>query len=280
MFSFATWFFDYDNDGWPDLFVTSYFNSMDESIRSYQKLPTQVETLKLYRNLHNGAFEDVSAQVGLDRIFVPMGANFGDIDNDGWLDMYLGMGNPSLGSLLPHELLRNDAGKQFVDITTSSGTGELHKGHGVAFADLRRSGQEDIVAEIGGAIPSDKHTVRVFQNPGNHNDWINLKLVGVKSNRSAIGAKIHLTVTDSHGQSRSIWRTVGETSSFGGNPVEQHIGLGADAAKVSVDIWWPSTNSRQHFDALPKKQFLEIKEFAAAFTRLERKPVTTQGPAQ
>ena len=62
--SFAAWFFDYDNDGWPDLFVTSYYISIDESVRTYLGLPHNAETLKLYRNLGNGTFRDVTAEVG------------------------------------------------------------------------------------------------------------------------------------------------------------------------------------------------------------------------
>ena len=96
--SFAAWFFDYDNDGLPDLFVTSYFFSVEEVARSYMGLPTKQETLKLFRNKGNGTFEDVTARVGLDRVFMPMGSNFGDVDNDGYLDIYLGMGNPSFAS--------------------------------------------------------------------------------------------------------------------------------------------------------------------------------------
>ena len=118
---FATWFFDYDNDGWLDLFVTSYFMSVDDSARTYLGLPHNASTMKLYRNRGNGTFEDATTRVGLDKVFMPMGANFGDIDNDGFLDMYLGMGSPSYAALLPHVLLRNKAGKQFVDVTASSG---------------------------------------------------------------------------------------------------------------------------------------------------------------
>jgi tetratricopeptide (TPR) repeat protein len=271
-FSFATWFFDYDNDGWPDLFVDSYLSSIDESVKTYVGGPHNAETLKLYRNKHDGTFEDVTAQVGLDKVFMPMGANFGDIDNNGYLSIYLGVGQPSFTALLPHVLLRNNEGKSFVDITQSSGTGELHKGHGIAFADLSRQGHEDIVAEIGGAVPSDKHSMRVFENPGNTNDWLNVRLVGVKSNRSAVGAEIKVTVQDGNEAQRSIYRTVGETSSFGANPMEQHIGLGHDAHAVTVDVWWPTTGTRQHFAGIEKNQYLEIKEFATTYTRLERRP--------
>jgi len=274
---FATWFFDYDNDGWPDLFVTSYPSfSPDEVVRSYMHLPYHADTMKLYRNLHNGAFQDVTAEVGLDRVFIPMGANFGDVDNDGFLDIYLGVGQPSFGAILPHELLRNDGGKTFVDITASSGTGELHKGHGIGFADLFRRGHEDIVANAGGAIPSDRHDLRLFENPGNDNDWINVKLAGVKSNRAAVGARITVTV-ENDGHARTICRTVGYGSSFGGNPMEQHIGLGHGAHITSIDIWWPATDTRQHFSNVGKNQFILIKEMANDFTTLERQPVQTNG---
>jgi hypothetical protein len=279
--SFATWFFDYDNDGWPDLFVTSY-NSFtdDQSVRSYLHLPVSVETLKLYRNLHDGTFEDVTAKTGLDRVLMPMGANFGDIDNDGFLDIYLGMGSPSFASLMPHVLLRNDAGRSFVDITASSGTGELHKGHGIAFADLDRSGHEAIVAEMGGAVPGDKHAMRVFRGPANDNDWINVRLIGVTSNRAAVGAEIKVTVADRAGQLRSIYRTVGDTSSFGANPLEQHIGLGHAARVASLEVWWPASRSRQRFTDLPADQFIAIREFDSTYRRLERKPFRIGGPSK
>ena len=103
---------------------------------------------------------------------MPMGANFGDIDNDGFLDIYLGTGNPSYGSLVPSVLLRNRRGQSFVDVTSSSGTGELHKGHGVAFADLDSDGDEDLLFDVGGATPGDAHAFRLFENPGHGNDWI------------------------------------------------------------------------------------------------------------
>lgn len=274
---FAAWFFDYDNDGWPDLFVTSYFVSVDETARTYLGLPHNATTMKLYKNLGNGSFRDVTTEVGLDKVFMPMGANFGDIDNDGFLDIYLGTGNPSYGSLVPNVLLHNKDGKSFVDITNSSGTGDWHKGHGVAFADLDNRGFEDIVAEIGGAVPGDSHALRVFENPGNDNDWISLKLVGVKTNRSAIGARIKVTVENKGRATRSIYRTVGSGGSFGSSPLQQHIGLGKDARIVDLEIWWPTSNTRQHFFNVDKNQFLEIKEFAQDYARPQRKPYRLGG---
>jgi tetratricopeptide (TPR) repeat protein len=268
--SFATWFFDYDNDGLPDLFVTSYYISTEETLRSYLGLPPNAETLKLYRNMGDGTFRDVTAETHLDHVFMPMGANFGDIDNDGFLDMYLGTGNPTYGSVLPNVLLHNNGGKFFTDVTASSGTGELHKGHAVAFADLGNNGHEDLLAEVGGAVPGDRHAFRLFKNPGNDNDWITVHLVGVKSNRSAIGARIKVTVQDGDQTPRTIYRWVGSGGSFGASPLQQHIGLGKSARILDVEVWWPATQTRQNFAGVNKNQFIEIKEFAKSFTVLER----------
>ena len=274
---FATWFFDYDNDGWLDLFATSYFTSVDESIRTYLHLPHNAASLRLYRNVGNGSFRDVTTDVGLDKVFMPMGANFGDIDNDGFLDIRLGTGNPSYASLLPNVLLRNQEGKSFVDVTASSGTGELHKGHGIAFADLDNDGDEEIIAEIGGATPGDSHPLRLFENPGHGNDWINLRLVGRKTNRAAIGARITVTVENEGRGTRTIHRSVGSGGSFGASPLEQHIGLGKAARIVGLEIWWPASNTRQRLTGLGKNQFIEIVELERSYTAIERRHITLGG---
>ena len=278
--SFATWFFDYDNDGFPDLFVTSYYMSTEENLRSQLGLAHNVESLKLYHNEGNGKFRDVTAEAGLDRVFNPMGANFGDLDNDGFLDFYLGTGTPPYGDILPNVLLHNQGGKKFVDVTTAAGMGELHKGHGVAFADLDNDGDEDIVAEIGGAVPGDKHAIRLFENPGNSNDWISLRLVGAKSNRPAIGARIKVTVHNEGNGERFIYRTVGSGGSFGASPLQQHIGLGKGARILNIEIWWPATDTRQNFQDVAKNQWLEITEFGKEYKKLERQRVHLGGKAR
>jgi tetratricopeptide (TPR) repeat protein len=270
--SFPVWFFDYDNDGWLDLLVTSYIVSITEVMRSYMKLPVQAERLKLYKNM-GGTFKDVTKETGLDRVFMPMGANFGDVDNDGFLDFYLGTGSPSYASLVPNVLFKNIEGRHFVDITTSSGTGSLQKGHGVAIADIFNDGQPAIFSELGGMAPGDRYYSSLFKNPGTGNNWINVKLVGVKTNRGAIGARIKVTVRGQGGRPRSIYRDVSSGGSFGASPLEQHIGLGKAGRIDSLEVWWPTSRERQVFHDVPINQFIEVREFAKTYTRLKRRVV-------
>jgi hypothetical protein len=270
---FPAWFFDYDNDGWDDLFVSSYFLSIEENARSYMRLPFNGKTMKLYRNLGNGRFEDATVQANMAKVFMPMGSNFGDIDNDGFLDIYLGTGSPSYAALKPSVLLRNKDGKSFVDVTASSGTGEMHKGHGVAFADLDNDGDEEIVFKVGGATPGDAHAFRLFENPGHGNDWLALNLVGVKTNRAAIGARITLTVENAGGVRRTIHRTVNSGGSFGASPLQQHMGLGASARIVQLEIFWPVSNTRQRFMNVANNQLIEIRELADAVRSVARTPL-------
>ena len=257
--SFATWFFDYDNDGWPDLFVAGYSTTTMADVGAFELgKPFHAELPRLYRNNHNGTFGDVTAQVHLDRAIIPMGANFGDLDNDGWLDIYLGTGEPAYEALLPNRMFRNDGGRRFQDVTTDGGFGHLQKGHGVAFGDIENNGHEDILEEMGGALPGDTYTPVLYRNPGNSNHWLTLELQGTKTNRSAIGARVLVTLAGPSG--RRIYRTVGYGSSFGGNPLRQHIGLGPSGAIADVEIIWPVSATVQHFRGLAKDSAYRIIE--------------------
>ena len=264
--SFPTWFFDYDNDGRLDLFVASYPNSLTEFVKHYVGEPALAETLTLYRNRGDGTFENVSKAVGLDRVVPAMGANYGDLDNDGYLDMYLGTGTPSFASLMPNIMLRNDAGRRFVDVTASTGTGHLQKGHGVAFVDLDNDGDEDVVINLGGAVPGDSYTEAVFENPGagDGHRWISVRLVGAKSNRAGIGAKIRVNLKEAGGRPGLRFREVTSGGSFGSNSLTQHIGLGR-ATIESLEIEWPTSGTTQTFRDVPVDSFLEIREGVERF---------------
>ena len=265
--SFPTWFWDYDNDGRLDLFVASYFFGNGEWVRPYLGLPRQGDSMKLYRNTGHGTFSDVTKEVGLDRSVAAMGANFGDLDNDGFLDFYLGTGAPTYTALMPNLLYRNQNGRSFVDISSSSGTGHLQKGHGVSFADLDNDGDEDIFENLGGAVPGDKYNTVLFANPGHGNNWISIKLIGVKSNRAAIGAKIKLTLQEAGTKLAIRYREVSSGGSFGSSPLMQHIGIGKATRIASIEITWPTSRTRQEFNNVLPNQFIEIKEFEKTYTK-------------
>ena len=270
--SFPTWFFDYDNDGWLDIFVASYPQSLEEFVKHYLGLPPSAETLVLYRNKGDGTFTDVTRKVRLDRVIPAMGANFGDLDNDGFLDIYLGTGTPSFGSLMPNIMLKNDAGQRFLDVTEASGTGHLQKGHGVAFADLDHDGDEDVVVNVGGAVPGDSYDEALFENPGTGgNNWISLKLLGVRTNRAAIGARITLHLRGAPEGSALRYREVTSGGSFGSSSLTQHIGLGRATIIDSLEVYWPVSRKTQLFQNVPVNRFLQIREGEASYSLLEPK---------
>jgi hypothetical protein len=200
-----------------------------------------------------------------------MGTNFGDVDNDGFLDFYLATGNPNLATLVPNRLYRNVAGKRFVDITASSRTGHLQKGHGVAFGDWRRCGSLDLFVQLGGAVPGDSYHNVLFQNPGQGNNWLSVKLVGKKSNRAAVGAR--LKVVTAGKQPLTVHRHVSSGSSFGANPLEQHIGLGQADRIDRLEVFWPTSRTTQVFRDLAVNQGIVITEFAAEYQTRSWKPI-------
>ena len=273
LFSFPTWFFDYDNDGWEDLFVSGYaVQNVGDIAADYLGQPSKGAKPKLYHNNRDGTFTDVTAAAHLDHVYLTMGCNFGDLDNDGWLDFYLGTGNPDLAMLIPNRMLHNAGGKYFQDVTTAGGFGHLQKGHGVAFADLDNDGQQDVFAVIGGAFPGDVAHKVLFHNPGNTNHWVKLKLEGTKSNRAAIGARIKVNVATPDGN-RAIYKTVNSGGSFGSSPLRQEIGLDAATAITSVEIFWPASGLRQTLTGLALDQAYHVREGEAAATPLDLKRI-------
>ena len=269
--SFASWFFDYDNDGWLDLFVSAYDATIENVARDYLGFPHGATRPRLYRN-DGGKFTEVGKEAGLDHAYLPMGANFGDLDHDGYLDIYLGTGDPGLETLTPNVMLRNDSGKRFQDVTTSGGFGHLQKGHGISFADIDNDGDQDIFHQLGGFYPGDKYSNALFQNPGHQNRFLYLKLVGSVSNRAAVGARVKVVLETSEGV-REVHRAVGAVSSFGGSPLRQEIGLGKATGIRLLEVWWPASGTRQTFVDVPLDQLLQVTETEAQFQVLPLVPI-------
>ena len=287
--SFSSWFWDYDNDGDQDLFVASYGfgKNADGSAMgggndgkttaavaaSYdgQKIPHSQPVL--YRNEGDGSFSATTSAANLDRPFFAMGSNFGDFDNDGWLDIYLGTGAPSYKSIYPNAALQNIGGKSFRDISGSAGLGHIQKGHGIAFGDIDHDGDQDIFAEMGGAFSGDTFQNALFENLVGKNNWLKLFLVGTKSNRSAIGARIKVEVKTRQGGSRAIYRTVSSGSSFGSNPLRSEIGLGQAERITRVTVSWPASGIVQIFDGLALNTSYRIIEGKRAPQEMNLSPL-------
>ncbi len=249
--SFPTWFWDYDNDGWLDLLVAGFdMANLSDLAAVHTGEPFAAEHVHLYRNRGDGTFEDVSKAQNLDRIILSMGANFGDVDNDGFLDAYFGTGMPDLRALLPNRMMRNDGGQGFQDVTVGVGVGSLHKGHGVSFGDIDNDGDQDIYHVLGAAFEGDVAANVLFENPGGQNGWLTLFLQGVRANRDALGARVRVRVEHADGVERDLYATVGTGGSFGSSSLRLEMGLGAAVAVRFVEVRWPSKRASQRFVGL------------------------------
>lgn len=275
--SFSTWIFDYDNDGNEDIFVSGYStddktaaNIMIESIKTGKNDNRPY----LYKNNGNETFTDVSFASHLFEPVATMGCNFGDLDNDGYLDFYLATGDPELFSIVPNKMYRNRNGERFEDVTYTAGFGHIQKGHAVGFGDLDMDGDQDIYAVMGGAYEGDIFQNILFENPiGNKNNWISIYLEGIESNRSAIGAKLVLTIKE-QGKERRIYHTVGTGASFGGNSLLAEIGIGQAEAIQSLEIRWPHISMKNEvFNNIDINQVIRIKENSVQIEKLDLQSV-------
>jgi hypothetical protein len=228
---------------------------------------------RLFRNDGSGGFDDVTSEVGLDAPALVMGAGFGDLDGDGFLDIVLGTGSVDFDALTPNLAYRNLGGRRFVDVSVSAGLGHLEKGHGVAFGDLDRDGDQDIFVQIGGFYPGDAFSDALYRNPGNGNSWVIVLLEGTRSARSAIGARIAVDIEMVGGSRRTVYVHVGTGGSFGGSSLQQEIGLG-DAVRIDrLTVTWPATGVVEVFEEVPIDAHVRIVEGDGFFGVLDRPPV-------
>jgi len=265
--SFVSWFWDVDNDGSLDLLVngsqpaptSGEAPAVWQIAASRTGLPAPSPSSRLFLGNGDGTLRDASAGAGLAGITFPMGANFGDLDNDGWLDHYLGTGYPTYEALMPNVMYRGLGNARFEEVTFAGGFGHLAKGHGLAFADLDNDGDQDVFEQMGGMLLSDPYPDALYENPGFGNHWIKLQLEGVEANRSAIGSSVRIDLEGPDG-ARSLYRRVCTGASFGGNPLRVEAGLGNAERIREVVIVWAGSRTVQTFDDLALDSAYQIVE--------------------
>ena len=280
--SFPVWFLDYDNDGWEDIFVVSYGNAFQPEAAGdllqdlLGELP-EGDWFRVYHNDGNAAdgltkFTDVTKSIGLDRLTYAMGCNFGDLDNDGWVDFYLGTGKPDLRTVVPNRMFRNVGGKRFEEVSMN-GFAHIQKGHGVAFGDIDNDGDQDIYEVMGGAYEGDLSNNLLFENPGiTDSKWTNIKVQGKTCNRGGIGSRIAVFTVQADGSKMTTWSAVSTGSSFGSASLQQEIGLGNAMAIERVEVYWAKPGPKVTvYENVPLNSFVQLVEGASEVMVLERK---------
>lgn len=274
IFSFPTWFWDVNNDGFEDIFVSSYDvrnheNVASEYVSELQSLRTQTEKPRLFINNGDETFTEQSKQFKLSKALYGMGANFGDLDNDGFLDFYIGTGAPDFSTVVPNRMFRNVNGTHFEEVTSAGNFGHIQKGHGVAFADIDNDGDQDIYAVMGGALEGDTFNNILYENPISKNNWIVIELEGSDTNKAAIGTKIELELSNGH----KIYRTVTSGGTFGASSLQQEIGLGKATEIKRLIVYWQNTTP-QTFTNISVNQKIKITEKTVNFKTINYNKVS------
>ncbi len=257
--SYVPFFFDFDADADLDIFATNF--SIFESFISCRingSAPTDLDRPALHRNNGDGTFTDITRRAGLSLSFGSMAGNWGDIDNDGFPEIYLGNGGPPMERLEPNALLYNNGDGTFSEITEQTGTGHLGKGHGTSLADFDDDGDLDLYSPNGGYYIGDRWHNALYRNDGgNSRPSIIVECRGVKSNRNGVGAQVFVQMGD-----RRYLREVSGGQGFGSlSQRAVHCGLGEGATRVErLEVYWPVTKQRQVFENLPVDRYIVITE--------------------
>jgi hypothetical protein len=219
---------DFDGDGWLDIFKTNYSD----------------EPVSLYHNTGYGTFLDVAAELRLaqNQKWVGWGCGFLDFDNDSWPDLFivnghvypeLDMSSSGVSFRQPRILYRNNAGKQFEDVSVQGGSAITTPsvGRGVAFGDYNNDGLIDIAINNMNAAPS-----LLRGNTHIQNSWISIEAVGTRSNRSGIGAKVYCSA----GKRVQVDEVRSGGSFLSQNDLRVHFGLGRESSAELIRVVWPS----------------------------------------
>ncbi len=238
---------DFNADGWLDIARTNFSE--------------QVTTL--YRNYGNGAFEDASIKAGLgvNRKYLGFGVGFFDYDNDGWKDLFLANGHVysqiasrklHLSYQEPKVLYRNLGNGRFEDVSAQAGPAirAENLGRGCAFGDFDNDGDVDVIVNNLDSPPS-----LLRNDGGNRNNWIMIKCVGTRSNRSAIGTRVKVT----SGGHIQIDEVMSGSSYYSQNDFRLHFGLGRATKADNVELTWPSS-LQESFQNLPVNHLFVLQE--------------------
>jgi enediyne biosynthesis protein E4 len=252
---------DYDNDGFLDLYVSDFQGAGDH----------------IWHNDREGFLEEVSDRAGLTTAtqgVLSFGGGFFDYDNDGLLDLFIANGHvyqsvektaPNIHYKQINSLFHNAGGGRFTDVTTAAGSGFTtpYLGRGAAFADFDNDGYVDIVVGNNGDPPLLLHNSGATS--GNH--FINFRLVGTRSDRDAMGARIKLT----SGGVSQIREIAGGGSYLSQSDLRAHFGLGRQTRVESMEISWPS-GLRQSFTGIDADRFYVVEEGKDVMSLQRAKP--------
>ncbi len=246
---------DYDCNGWLDIFKTNFSD----------------DTPDLYRNNGDGTFTNVTfvSGLGVNTQYVCWGAGFMDYDNDGWPDIFHVTGHvyPEIESYhldaffrSPRLVYRNLGNGRFKDVSKDMGPGvnALHSSRGCAFGDFDNDGDIDVLVLNMNDYPS-----LLRNDGGNKNNWINIKLLGTKCNRTAIGARVRV-LTGKHAQMDEVHSGASVMSQ---SDLRLHFGLGQTERIDEVEVKWPTTQKIEKFTNIEANQFLIIKEGSGIVAR-------------
>ena len=239
---------DFNNDGWLDLYISDFQRSSDH----------------IWQNDGHGFFDEVSDQTGITRAthdVLSFGGGFFDFDNDGWLDIFIANGHvyPEVEQATPethykqlNSLFHNEHNGKFTEVSRSAGDGfkTPYVGRGVAFADFDNDGFVDVVVANNGDAP-----LLLHNSGGNGDHFLNFKLVGNKSNRDAIGARLRI-VADGLSQIREI---AGGGSYLSQSDLRASFGLGKSTRAETVEVRWLS-GLQQTFHNVDADKFYLIEE--------------------